>query len=289
MSATIGTVRPAWADLLRGGGPLVLPGVYDALSATLAVRAGFRAAVIGGFGLVGSRYGLPDIGLVGLHGMAAGVRDILAATSLPTLVDADDGYGDVKSVTFTVRTYESLGAGALLLEDQVAPKRCGHLAGKAVVPVEAMERKLRAAVAARSRRDLFLVARTDARSVNGLDDALRRAERYLRAGADGVFIEAPESVEELAIIGRTFDAPQMCNMLVGGRTPLLTVRELYDLGFSMIVHGTTLVSRVARALEEVLLEIRQDRIDFDPANFASLAEFTAALGIDGWLKVESRG
>jgi 2-methylisocitrate lyase-like PEP mutase family enzyme len=288
MTTATESSRASWRSLLRDDRPLVLPGAYDALSARLVEQQGFEAFVIGGFPLVGSRYGLPDIGLVGLGEMADGVRDIVSATRLPALVDADHGYGDVKNVTHTVRTYETLGAGALLLEDQVAPKRCGHLAGKAVVPVAEMERRIRAATAARTRTDLFLIARTDARSVHGLDDALRRADRYLAAGADGIFIEAPESIDELTRIGRTFDVPQMCNMLVGGRTPLLSSRDLHQLGFSMIVHGTTLVCRVARALQALLRQIRDDEVAFDPDQFCSLAEFTQLTGMDAWREIENR-
>lgn len=264
----------------------MLPGAYDALSARLIERCGFKAFVIGGFPLVGSRYGLPDIGLVGLGEMAAGVRDILEATRLPALIDGDHGYGDPKNVARTVRSYERLGAGALFLEDQVAPKRCGHLAGKDVVPTEVMEQRIRAAVAAREDGELFLIARTDARSVHGLDEALRRGERYIAAGADGLFVEAPESVEELERIGRAFDVPQFCNMLVSGRTPLLRNRELYDMGFAMVVHGTTLVMRAAKAVEQTLREIAEDRADFRPEDFASLEEIKAVTGFDDWVRFE---
>jgi 2-methylisocitrate lyase-like PEP mutase family enzyme len=197
--------RPGWRQLLVPNEPLLLPVAHDALSAKLIRRAGFKAYSVGGFALVGSRFGLPDIGLVGLAEMAQGVRDIMAASDLPVLVDGDDGYGDVKNVTRTIRTYEQMGVSAVFIEDQVAPKRCGHMAGKDVVAAEIMEAKIRAAAAARQ-ADLFLIARTDARAVHGLDEALRRGERYLKAGADGLFIEAPQSVEELRIVGDRFRA-----------------------------------------------------------------------------------
>lgn len=286
MSAQYNSDRPTWRQLLSQDRPLVLPGAHDALSARLIERCGFDAFVIGGFPLVGSRYGLPDIGLVGLGEMAAGVRDIVDATRLPALIDGDHGYGDSKNVARTVRTYERLGAGALFLEDQVAPKRCGHLAGKDVVPTEVMEQRIRAAVAARDSTDLFLIARTDARGVHGLDEALRRGERYVKAGADGLFIEAPESVEELERIGRAFDVPQFCNMLVSGRTPLLSNRELYDMGFAMVVHGITLVMRIAQAMEETLRQIAEDRIEYRPEEFATLEQFKAITGFDEWVRFE---
>jgi 2-methylisocitrate lyase-like PEP mutase family enzyme len=181
-----------------------------------------------------------------------------------------------------------MGAAALLLEDQVAPKRCGHLAGKAVVSTEEMVARLRVASATRSSPDLFLIARTDTRAVHGLDDALRRAERYLAAGADGLFIEAPESIEELERIGRAFDVPQMCNMLVGGKTPLLSNQDLYDMGFQIIVHGTTLISRVAQSLLELLPQLRDGGAGVAPASITPLSTFVELLGRSRWADIEER-
>lgn len=280
--------RPSWRELLERDRPLVLPGAYDALSAVLIERAGFDAMVIGGFGLVGARYGLPDIGLVGLGEMAAGVRDILGATRLPVLVDADHGYGDVKNVVHTVQTYERMGVAALLIEDQVAPKRCGHLGGKSVVPAAEMVARLKAAAAARSSADLFLIARTDARAVHGLDEALRRGEAYLAAGADGLFVEAPESVTELERIARAFDVPQMCNMLVGGRTPLLSNQALFDMGFQIIVHGTTLISAVVNTLLELLPALRSEGAQRATASTMPLAAFVELFGASRWTEIEER-
>ena len=279
--------RPSWRTLLSENQPLVLPGAYDALSAKLVERAGFDAFVIGGFPLLGSRYGLPDIGLAGLGEMVAGVVDILRATTLPVLVDADHGYGDVRNVTRTVRTYEELGVAALLLEDQRMPKRCGHAAGKSVIPVLEMEAKVRAAAAARDDPSLFLIARTDARATNGLDDALRRAERYILAGADGIFVEAPQSEDELVKIAHAFDVPQVCNMLVGGLTPILTNRELHAMGFQMIVHGTTLIKRVARVLEQTLSQLRDDTLNCDPEDFVTLAEFMQINDVQDWADIDA--
>src|SRR5437762_931998 len=180
-----------WKSLLERHAPVQLPAAHDALTAKLIERAGFSAYQIGGFALTGARHGLPDIDLTRFAEQAAGVRDIVAACSLPVLVDADDGYGDAKNVTHTVRFYEAMGASALFIEDQVSPKRCGHLSGKKVIPAEVMDEKIRAAVAARQNKSFFLVARTDAREPEGLDSALKRAERYLKAGADGIYVEAP--------------------------------------------------------------------------------------------------
>ncbi|HKU96697.1 MAG TPA: isocitrate lyase/PEP mutase family protein, partial [Vineibacter sp.] len=249
--------RPTWNALLAVPEPLLLPVAHDALSARLIEAAGFRAASVGGFALVGARHGIPDIGLVGLKEMADGVRDILAATTLPLMIDGDDGYGDVKNVTRTMRTYERLGAAAIFIEDQVSPKRCGHMAGKSVVPSEVMERKIRAAAAARDSKDTFLLARTDARALEGLDGALRRGERYLNAGADGIFIEAPVSVAELERIGRAFKGtPQLANMLEDGATPLMTPADLYGLGFQMVAYPVSLLFRIVHTMQRALADMR---------------------------------
>ncbi len=279
--------KPTWRELLAREKPLVLPGAHDALSARLIEQAGFAAYVIGGFPVVGARYGVPDIGLCGLGEISAGIRDIMDATDLPVLIDADDGYGDVKNVTRTIRTYERMGASAIFIEDQVAPKRCGHMAGKDVVPTEVMERKIRAAAAARENQDTFLIARTDARAGHGLDEALRRAERYVKAGADGIFVEAPLTVEELARIGREVEVPQFCNMLDGGLTPLITNRELHDMGFEMVVHGITLVMRIAKTMRDALADLKADRVQWEGRS-VSFEEFKAMVGFDRWTDVENR-
>src|SRR5215467_7388514 len=280
--------KPAWKELLARSEPLVLPCAHDALSARLIERAGFAAYAVGGYALVGARHALPDIGLVAFGEMSAGIRDIMAASSLPVLVDCDDGYGDAKNVARTIAGYEAMGVSAIFMEDQRAPKRCGHMAGKEVIDAEAMAGKLAAASAARS-GDLFIIARTDARAVHGLDEALRRAELYLKAGADGLFIEAPQSTEELAKIGRTFQGvPQLANMVEGGgRTPLLPPEELLRLGFAMVAYPTTLIFRVARAIENALADLKHGRptgkndgVDFD--TFKDITSFAH------WAEVEQR-
>ena len=181
-------------QLVASERPLVLPGAHDAISARLIERAGFKAYFIGGFPLVGARFGVPDIGLMGLGEIGSGIRDIMSACDLPVLVDCDNGYGDVKTVVHVINFYERLGAQAVFFEDQVSPKRCGHIAGKRLLNPEQMEANIRAAAENRINSDTFIIARTDAREVYGLDEALRRGERYARAGADALFIEAPTSV-----------------------------------------------------------------------------------------------
>ncbi len=283
---TAGTKTP-WRTLLARDRPLLLPVAHDALAARLIERAGFEAYSIGGFPLVGSRYGIPDIGLASFADMVDGMRDIMAASRLPVLVDADDGYGDVKNVVHTVRTYEALGAAAIFVEDQASPKRCGHMSGKRVVATETMTAKIRAAASARENSDTFLIARTDARAVEGLDGALRRAERYLAAGADGIFIEAPQSRDELERIARSFDVPQLANMLEGGRTPLIPPDELFEMGFSMIAYPTSILFRVTRTVERTLAAIRDGTLDRAEKG-VGFDEFKDIVGFADWAAIEDR-
>jgi 2-methylisocitrate lyase-like PEP mutase family enzyme len=279
--------RPTWREALAAEKPLLLPVAHDALSARLIERAGFRAYSIGGFALVGTRHALPDVGLVGLGEMSAGMRDIMAASHLPVLVDGDDGYGDVKNVTRTIRTYEELGAAAIFIEDQTSPKRCGHMAGKSVIPAELMAAKLRAAAAARE-RGIFLVARTDARAVHGLDEALRRGELYLKSGADGVFIEAPQTLEELARVGAEFrHVPQMANMVEGGRTPIVPPAELLRMGFAMVAYPTNLLFRIVSAMQKGLADLKAGRPMTD-ADGVSFDGFKEIVGFADWAKIEDR-
>jgi len=273
-------------DLLARDGPLILMGAHDALSAKLIEHAGFEAYMIGGFPLVGARYAVPDIGLKGLGEISAGVRDIMSACRLPVLVDIDDGYGDVKNVVHTVHTYERMGAAALMIEDQRWPKRCGHMAGKSVVPVEEMETKLRAALAERINRDTFIWARTDARGPLGLDEAIRRAERYLSLGADGIFIEAPRSIDELERIGKTFGkVPQIANPLEGGLTPLLKPDELHELGFKVIGYGTNLLMRIVKTIGLALNDIREGKFALMGTGIG-LADYIKLLGYEDWARLD---
>jgi len=265
--------------------PFVLPGVHDGLSARLAELAGFKGVFMGGFASLGARHAVPDVGLMGLADISAIARDVRAATSLPFMVDADDGYGDAKNVAHTVRTYERLGVQAIFLEDQVSPKRCGHLAGKRIVSAERMVTKIRAAAAERT--SLFIVARTDARSVVGMDEALRRGEQYLRAGADAIYIESPESVAELERCGRAFEALSMTSMLEGGKTPILKPSELYAMGFNIVIYGITLLLRIARTMQLALEDLKSERLELVGSG-VSFDEYMRIVGLERWSAIERR-
>jgi 2,3-dimethylmalate lyase len=265
--------------------PLVLPGAHDAISARLIQRAGFKAYFIGGFPLVGARYGVPDIGLMGLGEIGAGIRDIMAASDLPVLVDCDNGYGDVKTVVHTINTYERLGAQAVFFEDQISPKRCGHISGKRLLSLDQMEANIRAAAENRINPETFIIARTDAREVFGLDEALRRGERYIRAGADGLFIEAPLDVDELERIGRTFEVPQLANMLEGGRTPFLTPAELEQLGFRIVIYGISLLMHAVRAMENVLTGLAHGKVEFGGKG-VGFEDYKSIVGLEQWAAIE---
>jgi 2-methylisocitrate lyase-like PEP mutase family enzyme len=283
------TGRPAWKDVLKRERPLLLPCAHDALTARLIERAGFAAYAIGGYALVGSRHALPDIGLVGYGEMSAAVGDVIAASNLPVLVDTDNGYGDVKNVSHTILGYEAMGVSAVFMEDQTAPKRCGHMAGKTVIGADEMAAKIRAAAAARRNPDTFIIARTDARAVHGLDEALRRGELYLKAGADGLFIEAPETGAELARVGRAFKGvPQIANMVEGGgQTPVLPPDELYRLGFTMVIYPTTVLFRVACTIERALADLKTGK-PMAPGDGVDFARFKDIMNYQQWANIEDR-
>ena len=273
-------------DLVKSERPLVLAGAFDALSARLIKQAGFKAYFTGGFPTIGARWGLPDIGLVALGEISSAVTDIMAACDLLVMVDGDNGYGDVKNTVHTLHTYEKLGVSAIMFEDQVSPKRCGHIAGKDVVPAADMAAKIRA-VSAEKKRDTFILARTDARDVLGMDEAFRRAEQYLKAGADGIFIESPHDVAELELIGRKFDVPQMANMLEGGRTPILKPSELADMGFEIAIYGISLMMHAVHTMQDVLAKLAKDDVSFIGKG-VGFEEYKSIVGFEDWAKVEDR-
>ena len=272
--------------------PLVTPLAHDALSARLIERAGFHAFTIGGSALLAARHALPDIGLIGLADMAEGIRDIAAACSLPFLADGDDGYGDAKSVTRMVETYESLGVGAILIEDQLRDRK-QQRADKALGVAEdaVIEQKLRAALAARGDRETLVIGRTDAYGLLGLDAALRRAERFLRAGVDGVFIAGIRSEEHYARAGRTLAGTILsAAMFEGGDTPWLTPRALGQMGYRHVSFPASMLFRVAGAMQAALGQLRRYAGGGAPpapvdALGAVRAALDSALDLERWRRI----
>ncbi|MDX8528952.1 isocitrate lyase/PEP mutase family protein [Mesorhizobium sp. MSK_1335] len=280
---------PSWKSVLDGHSPLILPSAPDALTARLIERAGFPAYQIGGFALAAHMHGVPDIDLEQYGENHAKAKEIIDACSLPVLVDGDDGYGDVKNVTRTVRGYEAIGASALFIEDQQPPKRCGHMAGKRVIPAEAMVEKVRAAVAARCNPDFFIMARTDAAEPNGLADAIERGKQYLHAGADGIYVEGPTSVEELKEVGAAFKGVPLATSILegGGKTPWRSPRSMHEFGFSMILYPTSVLFRAVRAIQEALDGLREGDA-MDPERSVSLENFEDIVEMSQWAEIEDR-
>jgi len=244
------------AQRLKQPGLVSAPGVFDMISAKIADSMGFDALYMTGFGTVASYLGLPDAGLATYTDMVSRVRQIAEGTKTPLIADGDTGYGGLLNVDFTVRGYEAAGAAAIQIEDQEYPKKCGHTPGRRVIPIEDAVRKIKVAVAARSSNDFLIIARTDARTSLGLDEALRRGEAFAKAGADILFIESPESFEEMRKIGETFDVPLVANMVEGGRTPILSRTELEELGFKLAIFPASGFLAMGAALKSVYGEIR---------------------------------
>ncbi|MFM0685671.1 isocitrate lyase/PEP mutase family protein [Paraburkholderia strydomiana] len=235
------------------------PGIFDMISAKMADSMGFDCLYMTGFGTVASYLGLPDAGLATYTDMVNRVAAFCGGTNTPMICDGDTGYGGLLNVAHTVRGYEHAGAAGIQLEDQEFPKKCGHTPGRRVIPLEDMVRKIQVAVESRSDSNFQIVARTDARTSLGLDEALRRGEAYAKAGADVLFIESPESIEELETIGRTFDMPLLANVVEGGRTPQLAPPELQKLGFSLAIYPASGFLSVAKALKDVYGQILAHR------------------------------
>ncbi len=231
---------------------LVMPGVYDALSARVAEECGHKAVFLGGFSATGALLAEPDSSQLSLSELADHVARVSDATNLPVFVDADTGFGNVTNTRRAVRMLERAGAAALFIEDQVFPKRCGHTPGKAVVPINEMAAKIRAAVDARVDPDMVIMARTDAIAVHGLDDAILRANLYHEAGADLLFVEAPRSVEDMRRILRETKAPHLANMVDFGATPELTAAELQEIGYAAAIWPVSAILAATRALREVM-------------------------------------
>jgi methylisocitrate lyase len=245
-------LRAAWQQ-----GPVVIPGVFNSLVARMAERLGFKAVYLSG-GALSAASGVPDIGLITLPEFAENAALIARATSLPLLCDADTGFGEAMNVQRTVQYFEAAGAAGIHLEDQILPKRCGHLSGKGLVDAATMAAKLRAAVAARRDPNFVIMARTDARGVNGFDDAVQRARLYLSAGADAIFPEALESADEFARFAKEVQAPLLANMTEFGKSPALDVNTLGDLGYRMVLFPLSAFRSAVKSAQETLAAIKRD-------------------------------
>jgi 2,3-dimethylmalate lyase len=247
-------IRTALSDK----GQLIMPGVYDALSAKIASRAGFEVIFITGYSLSATLLGEPDFGLLTQTEVVNATQRICSVIDRPVIVDADTGYGNAINVIRTVQDLLRAGAAGMFLEDQIWPKRCGHMKGKQVIPLDEQLKKLRAAVETRGTHDFYIVARTDARQAFGLEEAIERGIAFKKAGADAVFIEAPESKEEMKEISRQVEGPLVANMLERGVTPIMGPQELRDLGYTLIVWPLAPIYAVAQSLSDVYATLRRE-------------------------------
>lgn len=278
-------------ELLAQPDLLVAPGAYDALSARLIAQAGFPAVYMTGFGTAASTLGQPDVGLLTMSEMVSRAAALAAVVGdRPLIADADTGYGNPINVRRTIREYERAGVAAVHLEDQIWPKKCGHMEGKQVIPVDEMVQKIRAAVDARQDPDFVIIARTDANAVYGLADALHRGRAYREAGADVIFIEAPRSIEELRTIAQAFpDVPLLFNWAESDKTPLLSLEEIHALGFKLVIFPVSLLFAATRTLLDLLELLKQGQT---PTAFAehtvTFAHFTDQIGLPDIQALERR-
>ncbi|HSF33996.1 MAG TPA: oxaloacetate decarboxylase [Candidatus Tectomicrobia bacterium] len=276
-------------QLLREPGIIVAPGAYDCLTAKLIEQERFPAVYMTGAGTALTRLGKPDLGFATLSEMVSNAAALAATVSIPLIADADTGYGGALNVYRTVRQYEKAGVAGLHIEDQVFPKRCGHLDGKQVVPTEEMVSRLRAAVEARTDDDLVLIARTDALAVTGLDDTLRRCHAYAEAGADVLFIEAVRHREEIVRMVREVNLPLLYNFVEHGKSPLLSVPELERLGFKMVIFPASIMLALLPLVGEILSEIKQHGTTERFLNrMTNVVELFETMGLSDMLALDAR-
>ena len=272
--------RARFRELVESREILVMPGAYDALSAKLIEASGFDVVYMTGYGQSASKLGAPDVGLMTMSEMAERARDMCAAVSVPVICDGDTGFGNVVNLVRTVREYERAGAAAIQLEDQTMPKKCGHMLGRQVVDAEEMVNKIRAAVAARQDPDFLIIARTDARTNHGVEEAIRRARLYEQAGADIIFVESLESVEEMRMVNQTITKPTIANMVEGGRSPYLSAGELQALGYRLVVFPVLTLYAAMASVLDVLSELKdKGTVDLTSGKMVNFTQFNELIGL----------
>ena len=280
--------RKKFRALVESKEILVMPGAYDALSAKLIEETGFNVVYMTGYGQSASKLGAPDVGLMTMSEMAERVKDICAAVSVPVICDGDTGFGNVVNVVRTVREYERAGAAGIQLEDQTMPKKCGHMLGRQVVDAEEMVNKIRAAAAARQDPDFLIIARTDARTNHGVDEAIRRAKLYEQAGADILFVESLESAEEMRMVNEAVSKPTMANMVEGGRSPYLTAQQLQELGYRLVVFPVSTLYAAMKSVLDILSELRENgTVDLSSGKMVNFTQFNELIGLPLIRELES--
>jgi 2,3-dimethylmalate lyase len=285
------TPRARLRERITGPAPLVAPGAYDALSARLIEQAGFDAVYMTGFGTTASLIGRPDVGLLSGAEMVDNARRIVSAVDVPVIADADTGYGNAINVVRTVQLYEQAGVAGIQLEDQVMPKKCGHMSGKLLIGADEMVGKLRAAVQARRDPDLLIIARTDAVAVTGVDDAIARARAYADAGADVLFVEAPTSEDDIARVAKELRdvAPLVFNWAEGGRTPPLSLERITELGFSLVIYPIGTLLAATAGIRSLLATLKADGTPTAAMpQLPSFDEFTDLIGLPEVQRLEVR-
>ena len=279
---------PTLRQEIESGGFITAPGVFELISALIADRMGFKALYVTGYGTVASALGLPDAGLASYSQMIDRIGRIAEMTKTPIIADADTGYGGLLNVRHTVRGYEQAGVTAIQIEDQEFPKKCGHTPDRRVVPIDDMTRKIRVASDSRSSSDFLIVARTDARTGRGLDEAIRRGVAYAEAGADIIFVELPETEEELAEIGRRIDKPLLANMVNGGRTPMLPAEKLAKLGYSIAIYPAVGFLSAGEALQRAYTDLQRNGTTTAAVPMFSFTEFNKLIGFEDIWEFERR-
>jgi carboxyvinyl-carboxyphosphonate phosphorylmutase len=283
--------RARLRELLSAGAPLVAPGAYDALSARLIEQAGFDAVYMTGFGTTASLIGRPDVGLLSGAEMVDNARRIVAAVDVPVIADADTGYGNAINVVRTVQLYEQAGVAGIQLEDQVMPKKCGHMSGKLLIGADEMVGKLRAAVEARRDPDLLIIARTDAVAVTGTDDAIARARAFADAGADVLFVEAPTSEADIERVATELRgvAPLVFNWAEGGKTPPLSLERITELGFSLVIYPIGTLLAATAGMRSLLAVLKRDGVPTAAMDTVpTFSEFTDLIGLPEVQELEQR-